>query len=76
MKVVLSQTPFANVATLPKDATSGAVIPSLPYLPESAHEETVAGTAYMVYEGTYYRPFASEDETIYMVVDDPRETDQ
>jgi hypothetical protein len=37
MKVVLSQTPFANVATLPQDATSGAVIPSLPYLPESEY---------------------------------------
>jgi hypothetical protein len=37
MKVVLSQTPFANVATLPQNATSGAVIPSLPYLPESEY---------------------------------------
>ncbi|MCH8978067.1 MAG: alkaline phosphatase D family protein [Armatimonadetes bacterium] len=30
MKVVLSQTPFANVATLPANARSGSVIPSLP----------------------------------------------
>jgi hypothetical protein len=32
MKVLLSQTLFANVATLPDSATSGAVIPSLPVL--------------------------------------------
>lgn len=30
MKVLLSQTPFVNVATLPAGETSGAVIPSLP----------------------------------------------
>jgi hypothetical protein len=39
MKVVLSQTPFANVATLPQDATSGAVIPSLPYHPENEYPD-------------------------------------
>jgi hypothetical protein len=33
MKVVLSQTIFANVATIPGDASSGSVIPSLP-IPE------------------------------------------
>lgn len=33
LKAVLSQTNFANVATLPKDAKTGAVIPSL-YVPE------------------------------------------
>ncbi len=33
MKVVLSQTIFANVATIPSDALSGSVIPSLP-IPE------------------------------------------
>ena len=46
---------------------------TVPYLPESAHEETVGGKAYFVHEGTYYRPFASDGETIYMVVDDPRQ---
>ncbi|NNE71376.1 MAG: twin-arginine translocation pathway signal protein [Rhodothermales bacterium] len=30
MKVVLSQTPFANVATIPEEATNGSVIPGLP----------------------------------------------
>jgi len=33
MKIVLSQTIFANVATIPRDASSGSVIPSLP-IPE------------------------------------------
>jgi len=32
MKVVLSQTLFANVATLPKGSLSGSIIPSLPIL--------------------------------------------
>jgi hypothetical protein len=39
MKVVLSQTPFANVATLPRDATSGSVTPSLPSLPENEYPD-------------------------------------
>ncbi len=34
MKVVLSQTIFANVATLPKEAMSGAIIPTLRILPK------------------------------------------
>ncbi len=45
---------------------------TVPYLPEEAREETVDGRVYLVYEGTYYRPFASDGETIYMVVEDPR----
>ncbi len=44
---------------------------TVPYLPDEADEETVGGTAYMIYEGTYYRPFVSEGETIYMVVENP-----
>jgi hypothetical protein len=39
MKVVLSQTIFANVATLPDSAMSGAVIPRLPLLPPGAYAE-------------------------------------
>ncbi len=39
---------------------------------DEANEETIDGTTHMVYEGTYYRPFMSEGETIYMVVEDPR----
>jgi len=43
------------------------------YVPEEAVEETVAGKKYFVYNCTYYRPFVNEGETIYMVVDDPRQ---
>jgi hypothetical protein len=41
------------------------------YLPEEAKKETVKGKTYFNYEGTYYRPFSSEGETIYMVVENP-----
>jgi len=44
---------------------------TVPYLPDSAQEESVGGKKYMVNEGTYYRPFASDGDTIYMVVEDP-----
>ncbi len=39
MKCVLSQTIFANVATIPASAASGAVLPSLPHLPVGAYPE-------------------------------------
>ena len=45
---------------------------TVPYLPDEADEETVGGKKYFIYDGTYYRPFASDGETIYMVVEDPR----
>ena len=51
-------------------APSGATVP---YLPDDANEETVQGKTYFVYAGTYYRPFASDGDTIYMVVEDPRQ---
>jgi len=44
---------------------------TVPYLPEEADEQSVAGKTYFVYDGTYYKPFASDGETIYMVVEDP-----
>ena len=44
---------------------------TVPYLPDEADEETIGGMTYMLYEGTYYRPFISEGETIYLVVEDP-----
>jgi hypothetical protein len=47
---------------------------TVPYLPEDADEESVAGKTYFHYDGTYYKPFASDGETIYMVVDDPHAT--
>jgi hypothetical protein len=46
---------------------------TVPYLPDEADEEMVDGKKYFVYEGTYYRAFASDDEVVYMVVDDPHE---
>jgi hypothetical protein len=39
MKVVLSQTPFANIATLPAPATSDAVVPTLKRLALDAYPE-------------------------------------
>ena len=39
MKVVLSQTIFSNVATIPENAASGAVLPSVPILPEDEYPE-------------------------------------
>ncbi len=44
---------------------------TVPYLPEESKEQTVKGKKYFYYQGTYYKPFSSEGETIYMVVEDP-----
>jgi len=44
---------------------------TVPYLPDDASEKTVGGKKYFVYEETYYRQYASDGETIYMVVDKP-----
>lgn len=53
-----------QVAKAPVGAT-------VPYLHEEAKEQTMKGKKYFVHQGTYYRPFSSEGETIYMVVEDP-----
>ena len=45
---------------------------TVPYLPEEAEEKTVSGKKYFVHDGTYYRAFASDGDTIYMVIEDPR----
>jgi hypothetical protein len=45
---------------------------TVPYLPDEASEEVVAGKKYFVHDGTYYRAFASDGETVYMVVESPR----
>lgn len=45
---------------------------TVPYLPDDADEETVEGKKYFVYDGTYYRPFASDGDTVCMVVEDPK----
>jgi len=47
---------------------TGAVVP---YLPEEAAEELAKGKRFYVYDGTYYRPFSSEGEIVYMVVENP-----
>ena len=44
---------------------------AVPYLPDDAKEETVQGKKYFEFEGTYYRAFASDGETVYMVVENP-----
>jgi len=46
---------------------------TVPYLPEEAKEETIRGKKYFVYDGTYYQPFSSEGDVIYMVVGNPRQ---
>lgn len=44
---------------------------TVPYLPDEAQENRINGKTYFVYEGTYYRPFVSDGDTIYQVVEDP-----
>lgn len=44
---------------------------TVPYLPEEAEEQRINGRKYFVFEATYYQPFSSEGETIYMVVERP-----
>ena len=34
--------------------------------------ESVSGTAYFVYAGTYYKPFYSGNDVVYMVVENPK----
>ena len=53
------------------EVTAAPVGATVPYLPDDAAEETVDGKKYFVNDGTYYRPFASDGDTIYMVVEDP-----
>ncbi len=46
----------------------GATVDSLP---DGAASETGKGTAYSVYASTYYRPFCSGSDVVYMVVEKP-----
>ena len=50
--------------------TDEGVEPKLKFDPPTS-VMMVGGRKYFVYEGTYYQAFASEDETIYMVVETP-----
>jgi hypothetical protein len=47
----------------------GATVNSLP---DGATSETVNGTAYFVYAGTYYKAFYSGNDVVYMVVENPK----
>jgi len=47
---------------------------TVPYLPDEAATETVDGKKYFVFEGAFYRPFSSDGDTVYMVVEDPRQS--
>ena len=51
---------------------SAPVGATVTYLPDDAEQKEVGGKNYYVYDGTYYQAFASGDETIYMVVEDPQ----
>ena len=44
---------------------------TVPYLPDEADEKKIDGKTYLIYEGTYYRPFVSDGETIYQVAEAP-----
>ena len=44
---------------------------TVPYLPEKAEKKKIGGKTYYVHEGTYYRAFASDGDTVYMVVENP-----
>jgi len=71
-----SEAALAEVPMTDEDYNYEVVAPpvgaTVPYLPEEANEQIVAGKTYFVYAETYYKPFVSDGETIYMVVDDPR----
>ncbi len=47
---------------------------TVPYLPEEATKKTVNGKEYFVHGGTYYKAFASDGETIFMVVENPKKS--
>lgn len=62
--------------TMTDDENNYAVVKApigatVPYLPEEAKKQTIKGRRYFVSEETYYQPFSSEGETIYMVVENP-----
>ena len=46
----------------------GAIVPTLP---DGAEQKTVGGADYFVYAGTYYQPFYSGSNVVYMVAEDP-----
>ena len=41
------------------------------YVPDGASSETIDGVTYFVYSDTYYRPFYSGSEVVYIVAEKP-----
>jgi len=50
------------------DSPVGAIVPTLP---DGAEQKTIGGADYFVYTGTYYQPFYSGSNAVYMVVAGP-----
>ncbi|MEL6212545.1 MAG: DUF6515 family protein, partial [Pseudomonadota bacterium] len=44
---------------------------SVPYLPDDAVKTKIDGKTYFVHDDAYYQAFSNEDETIYVVVNNP-----
>ncbi len=44
---------------------------TVPYLPEDARKEVIDGKTYYVHNNTWYKPYSSEGDTIYRVVNKP-----
>jgi hypothetical protein len=65
-----------SVEMIDSDENYEVVVPpvgaTVPYLPEEAEERSIGGKKYFVYADTYYKPFVSDGDTIYMVVEDPQ----
>jgi uncharacterized protein DUF6515 len=53
------------------EVVSAPVGATVPYLPETAKKEQISGKTFYVNNGTYYRAFASDGDTVYMVVEKP-----
>ena len=52
----------------PVEAPIGARVD---YVPDGAESRTVDGIVYFVFNDTYYRPFYSGSDVVYMVVENP-----
>lgn len=44
---------------------------TVPYLPDDATKQVVGGKTYYVHNTTWYKPYSSDGDTIYMVVEKP-----
>jgi hypothetical protein len=53
------------------EVVSPPVGATVPYLPDDAVKKVIGERIYYVYLDTYYRPFVSDGDTIYRVVEDP-----